>query len=175
MRGRVVQPFKIAIAAAGLALIASGAGYAYWASREHTPLLAWQDASIVARGKVLYSEQCASCHGAKGEGQAAAGIAAGPGPLAPPHDGTGHTSEHPDFALIQLTKSGEAGVTCLPLDENAMPKFEEALTDRQVLDVLSYIKSTWPEEVVAQQAKVNLLYQSHNEAMWSLLDLTRPD
>ncbi|MCB1470561.1 MAG: hypothetical protein KDK08_26195, partial [Rhizobiaceae bacterium] len=130
---------------------------------------------IVARGNVLYAEQCIRCPVKKLEFKRVLFISDRHWGFAPPHDGTGHTSEHPDFALIQLTKSGEAGVTCLPLDENAMPKFEEALTDRQVLDVLSYIKSTWPEEVVAQQAKVNLLYQSHNEAMWSLLDLTRPD
>lgn len=156
----------------GLALIAAAAAaYAYLSSRDGAPLLAWQDQAVVARGKLVYAQQCASCHGASGEGQVAAGLPLGNGPPAPPHDASGHTWEHPDFALIQLTKIGEAAVACLPLDENFMPRFEEALTDREVLDVLSYVKSTWPPETIAFQEKVNRLYSSHNDAMWGLLAL----
>ncbi|MEZ5803700.1 MAG: cytochrome c [Rhizobiaceae bacterium] len=164
---------RIVVAAIGCVLLALAAGvvYMYPARQPHKPLLAWKDAAVVARGRVLYADHCAGCHGAKGEGQTVAGLAATDGPLAPPHDSTGHTWQHPDFALVQLTKSGVASVACLPLDENAMPKFADALTDREILDILSYIKSSWPADTIAEQEKVNRLYRSHNDAMWDMLKL----
>jgi mono/diheme cytochrome c family protein len=120
-------------------------------------------------GQALYAARCAACHGINGKGQSAASHSTTP--LAPPHDASGHTWRHPDFALIQLTKSGASDVTCLELDENAMPRFEQTLTDRDVIDVLSYIKSTWPAEIRAEQDAVNRLYGSQNAAVRNLLDL----
>lgn len=167
---------KIACAVAGCAVIASatGATLAYFSDKENRSLLAWQDTTIVARGKALYSAQCAGCHGVKGEGQVAAGLPVGSGPAAPPHDASGHTWQHPDFSLVQLTKAGTSSVACMTLDDSAMPKFDQALSDREILDVLSYIKSTWPDETIAEQEKVNRLYDSHNEVMWGMLKLDEP-
>jgi mono/diheme cytochrome c family protein len=139
--------------------------------REDTPLLAWDDAAVVARGRALYAAQCAACHGTNGEGQATANDPVSSAPLAPPHDASWHTWQHPDFALIQLTKAGASTVACRALDQNAMPRFEQALSDRQIVDVLSYIKSTWPAEIRAEQDEINRLYRSHNAAVLDLLDL----
>jgi hypothetical protein len=47
----------------------------------------------------------------------------------------------------------------------------DALTDREILDILSYIKSSWPADTIAEQEKVNRLYRSHNDAMWDMLKL----
>jgi hypothetical protein len=52
-----------------------------------------------------------------------------------------------------------------------MPRFEQTLTDRDVIDVLSYIKSTWAAEIRAEQDAVNRLYGSQNAAVRNLLDL----
>lgn len=134
---------------------------------QHSRLLEWDDAAVVAQGKTLYAMNCAGCHGANGEGQTAASGA----PLAPPHDGSGHTWQHPDFALVQLTKDGVSTAACLTLDENAMPRFEQALTDREILDILSYIKSTWPAAIRAKHDEINSLYSSQNAAIRDLLDL----
>ena len=130
------------------------------------PLIAWQDRSAVARGQTLYAAQCASCHGARGEGQIErpAGMPLST-PLAPPHDGTGHTWQHPDFALFQLTKTGLSTVACRTLDEAAMPRFGEALSDGEILDILAYIKSRWPDDVLAEQEATNALYAAHNSAL----------
>jgi len=163
-----LSPWKASIAA--LLLAASGFGaYAFFRGKEEArPLLAWQDAEVVARGHAVYDSHCSGCHGLKGEGQPASADKL----AAPPHDATGHTWQHPDFALVQLTKQGVSSVACMTLDENAMPKFDTALSDREILDVLSYVKSRWPADIVAQQEKTNSLYASHNDVMWDLLELT---
>jgi S-disulfanyl-L-cysteine oxidoreductase SoxD len=148
---------------------AAAFGYRVLSPSEAAPLLAWKDHDIVARGQVIYAQQCAGCHGTNGEGQVASVGHAGP--LAPPHDRNGHTWQHPDFALVQLTKAGVSTVACMTLDENAMPKFEKALSDREILDVLSYVKSRWPDDVVAFQERANLINREHNAVMWDLLKL----
>jgi hypothetical protein len=52
-----------------------------------------------------------------------------------------------------------------------MPRFDQALSDREILDVLSYIKSTWPEEIIAEHEKINRLHETQNEAVRSRLEL----
>jgi mono/diheme cytochrome c family protein len=168
MGGRV-QIAAGAVACAGL--VVAAVAYARLSTEAEVTLLAWNDAAVVSRGQALYTARCAACHGVNGEGQSAASDPDSSTPLAPPHDASGHTWRHPDFALVQLTKSGASAVTCLELDENAMPRFEQTLTDREVIDVLSYIKSTWPEEIRAEQDAVNRLYGSQNAAVRNLLDL----
>jgi len=50
------------------------------------------DRKLVARGKIVYAEQCASCHGASLEGQPSRRHRLPNGRLpAPPHDPTWHT------------------------------------------------------------------------------------
>src|SRR5205807_2276140 len=49
------------------------------------------DAALVARGKAIYAEHCAACHGANLEGQANWRSRLPNGRLpAPPHDASGH-------------------------------------------------------------------------------------
>lgn len=129
------------------------------------PLLAWQDADSVKRGQAVYAAQCAACHGPGGEGQRVlpAGMPAST-PLAPPHDAAGHTWQHPDFALFQLVKSGTSAVMCLTLDP-AMPRFGETLSDREIADVLAFVKSRWPAAIRARQDEVNAIYADHNALM----------
>ncbi|MCA0921728.1 c-type cytochrome [Pseudooceanicola nanhaiensis] len=123
------------------------------------PLLPWTDSEIVARGEVLYEAQCTACHGSL------AATAPVQETSAPPHDENGHSWEHPDYALFQLTKSGEVAELCRSVEGSDMPQFADALTDRQIVDVLSYIKSTWPEETRQKQEAVNLLYATQNAAV----------
>lgn len=132
-------------------------------------LLAWDDPGTVARGAMLYERDCRICHGGL-DGRAAAGET--PAPVAPPHDETGHSWEHPDYVLFSLTKTGEVAELCLTGGASGaeMPEFAEQLTDRQILDVLSYIKSTWPEEVRARQDGVNEIYAAQNAATRAILE-----
>lgn len=114
------------------------------------------DAETVARGKAIYSDQCASCHGANLEGQANWRERLPSGRLpAPPHDRTGHTWHHPDAQLFDLTKRGPAAVVGGGYQSD-MPGFADILSDAEIVDVLSYIKSTWPESIQARHDEINL-------------------
>ena len=53
-----------------------------------------------------------------------------------------------------------------------MPEFGQALSDREIVDVLSYIKSTWSENIRVRHDEINLLYEGQNTAVRELLDLS---
>lgn len=110
------------------------------------------DTVLVAEGRQIYMEHCASCHGENLEGETEEWRTrkeSGSLP-APPHDPTGHTWHHPDQQLFAITKHGiepfapEGYVS-------EMPAFGDVLTDREIWAVLAYIKSTWPPETLRMQ------------------------
>lgn len=137
------------IEAVGLAVVVVlGAGGTHAAS-----LLDGRD---IAAGKELYTQNCASCHGANLEGQPDWREAGPDGVLpAPPHDETGHTWHHETALLFDYVKQGGAealaarGVADFP---SGMPGFGGTLDDAQILDILGFIRSTWPERMQAVQA-----------------------
>lgn len=99
-------------------------------------------------GQAVYTENCASCHGANLEGQLNWRVPGPDGRLpAPPHDETGHTWHHDGYTLFRLTKYGTAALIGDPDYENNMPIYQDVLTDDEIIAVLSYIKSTWPQEI----------------------------
>ncbi len=111
----------------------------------------------VARGKPVYEQHCASCHGAKLEGQPnwQSKLPTGRMP-APPHDASGHTWHHPDSVLFGITKLGLVpGRYAPPGYESDMPAFGKQLSDDDIWAVLAYIKSTWPDEIRRAQAEVD--------------------
>lgn len=109
------------------------------------------DRSQVALGRVVYSQYCASCHGAKLEGQPNWRKRRADGRLpAPPHDATGHTWEHPDEILFKVTKQGFAAFAG-PGYQTDMIGFGDALRDEEIWAVIAYIKSTWPPELVRRR------------------------
>jgi mono/diheme cytochrome c family protein len=114
------------------------------------------DTALVALGAGIYADHCASCHGANLEGESNWRERKPNGRLpAPPHDATGHTWHHPDAVLIEITTHGlpdEIGGQPYLSD---MPAYEGILTDREILAVLSYIKSRWPSEVIERHDAIN--------------------
>jgi mono/diheme cytochrome c family protein len=112
------------------------------------------DPALVGRGKAVYAEQCASCHGAKLEGQPNWRHRLPNGRMpAPPHDATGHTWHHSDKQLFDMTKIGLAGLVAGY--QSDMPGFEDKLSDADIWAVLSYIESTWPPEIRQRQMRMN--------------------
>ena len=113
------------------------------------------DPAIVALGANVYEANCASCHGADLEGQANWRSPGEDGRLlAPPHDETGHTWHHDGDTLFQLTKYGVSALINDPNLASNMPIYDRVLSDEEIIAVLSYIKSTWPEEIRARHTEM---------------------
>lgn len=113
------------------------------------------DAAQVAQGRAVYAAQCASCHGAKLEGQPNWRQRQPNGRLpAPPHDASGHTWHHPDRALFEITRDGIAAHAPKGY-ESDMPAFDQTLSDADIWAVLAYIKSRWPPQIRERQARLS--------------------
>jgi S-disulfanyl-L-cysteine oxidoreductase SoxD len=111
------------------------------------------DSRTVDQGRRLYAEACASCHGANLEGQSNWRQRLPNGRLpAPPHDASGHTWHHSDDVLFRITKLGPAAYP--QGHDTDMPAFAGRLSDEQIISVLAFIKSTWPEHILLKQREV---------------------
>ncbi|MGB0682770.1 MAG: c-type cytochrome [Magnetovibrionaceae bacterium] len=109
----------------------------------------------VATGRALYADHCAACHGENLEGQPNWRTRNEEGRLpAPPHDQTGHTWHHPDQQLFDITMNG---IEAFAPDGyvSDMMGFKDILSDAEIWAVLSYIKSTWPPQVIEAQERRN--------------------
>ncbi len=141
-----------------------------WSGRVRTPrvvaliitsmILAWpgaasqadhEDPKKVARGADVYVQHCASCHGARLEGQPNWRTRKPDGRLpAPPHDETGHTWHHPDPVLFAITRDGTAAHAPAGYLTD-MPGFGGLLADTEIWSVLEFIKSRWPKHIKARR------------------------
>lgn len=118
-------------------------------------VLPYRDADRVANGQQLYRDYCAACHGADLEGQENWKEPDADGFLpAPPHDATGHTWHHADGLLIAIVAQGTEAIVGGNYRSN-MTGFSDQLTEEEILDVLAYIKSTWPDEVLEIHNEIN--------------------
>jgi len=116
------------------------------------------NATQVALGKSVYDGRCASCHGARLEGQPnwQEKLPSGRMP-APPHDASGHTWHHPDSVLFGITKHGLIpGQYAPPSYQSDMPRFGGPLSDDEIWAVLAYIKSSWPSDIRKAQRELTL-------------------
>jgi mono/diheme cytochrome c family protein len=104
------------------------------------------NAALVAAGRQIYDTRCASCHGAYLEGQPGWQQ---PGPngvlIATPLDEAGPSPQRTDQWLFAIVKDGGQPVAP-PGTTSGMPAFG-GLDDEQIWAVLSYIKSTWPQDI----------------------------
>lgn len=149
---------KSAVTIGALSILALGAGLFLYESLTDSrqAYIDPSDQQLVASGKQIYANNCASCHGAKLEGQPDWRARQANGRLpAPPHNETGHTWHHPDAVLIDITKNGLVpGATAPPGYVSDMPAYDKLLTDHDIRAVLAYIKSTWPKQALAAQKEI---------------------
>ena len=150
-RGTAARLLVWSLILAVLASLAAAADLADEPSRANP-----EDLGQVARGARIYAEACASCHGARLEGEADWRSQKPDGTYpAPPHDAEGHTWHHSDRLLFRYIELGGAeALGDVPGFRSAMPGFGETLSDQEIRDVLAFIKSHWPEEMLEYQRAV---------------------
>lgn len=113
------------------------------------------DAGRQARGAKLYEDHCAGCHGTQGEG----GITADGSAAVPALAGNRLVTMETAVNLVRLIALGGFGpATTGRPRPYGMPPFAHALSDEQIADVASFLRSAWG----AQAAPVS----SFDAARW---------
>jgi mono/diheme cytochrome c family protein len=102
------------------------------------------DPAVVERGRVLFAQHCASCHGdhAQGAPNWHRPDASGKWPP-PPLNGTGHAWHHPRAALVRTIRQGTAATG------GNMPAWGGRLPNDDIDAILAWIQQQWPEELYA--------------------------
>ena len=107
----------------------------------------------LSQGRELFAKNCSSCHGVEGVGQNPespnGGMLDGGGYLAPALNGTGHTWHHPDSVLFKTIKHGSIA------SDSSMRAFSGRLSDEEIILVIQFFKSLWPESIRENHAKLN--------------------
>ena len=99
------------------------------------------DIATITKGENLYQQNCAACHGVKGEGAANWRIRKSNGKLKPPPlNGSGHTWHHSKSLLISIINNGTAS------QGGEMPAWRDKLTQTEINAILTWVQSTWPAE-----------------------------
>jgi mono/diheme cytochrome c family protein len=122
-------------------------------SNNHFPITR-DSALMIAKGKIVYQNNCVSCHlvnlvGAENwksldeDGHR----------KAPPLNGTGHTWHHDDATLHNIIKYGLAKL--VKNYEGKMIAFGDKINDKQIDSVLSYIKNHWEDEIYERQISIS--------------------
>jgi len=146
----------IAIAGVGVAGVVAGVAFNPFAPQTIEHSFRPDDAKVLATGERVYVTQCASCHGARLEGQPEWRTRGADGLLpAPPHDTGGHTWHHPDETLFRIIKFGVASIVGDPNYKTAMPVYEGVLSDADIIAVLSWIKAQWPSAIRQKHDQMN--------------------
>ena len=124
-------------------------------SSDHNSIATSGTPRNLALGRVLYVNNCASCHGTNLEGEPNWQSLKEDGAMpAPPHDESGHTWHHDDQLLFDYTKKG--GQYVIGGDfKSDMPGFGELLSDEEIWAVLSFIKNSWSEKIRKRQNQIS--------------------
>lgn len=95
----------------------------------------YQQAVAGAPGSQTYAARCASCHGADGRGQ---------GEWMPPLAGASSSMAKEHASSINITLNGAQRVVAAGVpDAYRMPAFREQLSDREIAEVLSFVRTAW--------------------------------
>ncbi len=111
----------------------------------------WYTTAQLTSGKQVFSNNCASCHGDKGQSLVDdwRKTLADDSYPAPPLNGTAHAWHHSKEALLRTINNGG-----IPLG-GTMPAFNDKLSKDEKDDVLAYVMSLWPDKVYKAWKKRN--------------------
>lgn len=126
-------------------------GQAYFLSWFPDFLLLKRTTVQIEQGKQVFAQNCRSCHGAEAIGenpeQPNGGQELDGKYLAPALNGTGHSWHHSDDVLLRIVTKGSIA------EDSPMKGFEERLSSDEIIAVIQYIKSLWPEETLARHSE----------------------
>ncbi|UCH50118.1 MAG: cytochrome c [Betaproteobacteria bacterium] len=110
----------------------------------------WYTQTQVERGRLIFAEQCARCHGENAEGTRnwREPDATGNYPP-PPLNGSAHAWHHPLPVLARVIEKGG-----IPLG-GVMPSFSGTLDRDQIRDTIAFFQDYWPDDIYARWAEVN--------------------
>lgn len=97
---------------------------------------------VLGAGAKLYADNCASCHGARGMGDGAAGKSLNPSPAL-----LAHLIQMPiavdSYLLWTISDGGKAFKT-------DMPAFKGVLTEQEIWKIIGYMRAGFPQSKVKQ-------------------------
>ena len=101
------------------------------------------DPALLERGKNLFQENCAECHGQHAQGTVENWQIAGEDGKYPPPplNGTAHAWHHPIGGLAHTIKNGTLGMG------GSMPGWKDKLSDDEIFAIILWISSLWPDEI----------------------------
>lgn len=107
------------------------------------------DTVLIARGRTLFAQNCAQCHGegAVGAPEWTRRLPDGSFPP-PPLNGTAHAWHHPLAQLHSVIRNGSPS--------GNMPAWKDRLTDEDITAVIAYFHSLWPQEAYQAWYEMNM-------------------
>jgi mono/diheme cytochrome c family protein len=118
-----------------------GAPYKYDAAASSMPA---SEQRLKAPGAQTFMAKCAACHGADGRGQ---------GQWIPPLAGAASSMAKEDASQVNVTLNGSARTVAAGIpDAYRMPPFRNQLSDQEVADVLTFIRTSWGNQGGAVKA-----------------------
>jgi mono/diheme cytochrome c family protein len=109
------------------------------------------DPVMLETGKKLFQTNCAVCHGVEAEGTVEnwqQRDADGKMPP-PPLNGSAHTWHHPLSGLVHTIRNGTAEIG------GNMPAWKDTLSDQQIVSVVAWLSSLWPDEIFNAWLQLN--------------------
>ncbi len=102
----------------------------------------WYSKQQAEAGEAIYRANCMSCHLEAGAGAENWWERDTEGRLPPPPlNGTAHTWHHDLFTLVKIVLDGGSRFG------GNMPGFSRQLSAREIVDVIAYVQSLWPDEI----------------------------
>lgn len=114
------------------------------------PVARERDFAKVMRGKKLFGQNCASCHGSRAEGAPQWSTPGADGKYPPPPlNGTAHTWHHPTPVLKRTIREGTIAIG------GNMPPWRNKLSDEDMEAIIAWFQSLWPDEIYDAWARMD--------------------
>lgn len=111
------------------------------------------DFAQMTRGRKLFLQNCAVCHGQKAEGAPNWRQKDPDGKYPPPPlNGTGHAWHHPMNALRMTIRDGTQKIG------GKMPAWGDKLSDQEIDDIIAWFQGEWPPEIYQSWFERNVKY-----------------